>query len=307
MVENCPPEFLNFSPFADPVVNACFSSVETAGLAVQSLGNSITKQDGITIAEVISVTPQSYSKMPGQRGTRVDVKSKTAANQELIYEVNMYPDRTIHQRNFLAAAQAVTDGAREGTTAAEFAERMPYIICINILGFDIRKDNSDWLQPAKYVYIKEPIVAALPQLISYDIELPKFRLAPPDFKSDLYCWVYALEKAHQTGKTIREVVEMTVELREFEVRDGGFRQFCDRYQFVATDPNTRNEFLKWRRELMRQQGMLDAAFEEGAERERTKWQGIVADKDAALADKDAALADKDAEIARLCKLLDGNK
>jgi hypothetical protein len=34
---------------------------------------------------------------------------------------------------------------------------------INILDFDIRKDNSDWLQPAKYVYTKEPVAVALPQ------------------------------------------------------------------------------------------------------------------------------------------------
>jgi hypothetical protein len=61
MTENRTEEFLNFSPFADPVVSACFSSVETAGLAVRSFGNSVTERDGITIAEVISVTPQSYS------------------------------------------------------------------------------------------------------------------------------------------------------------------------------------------------------------------------------------------------------
>jgi hypothetical protein len=300
MTDNNSAEFTNFSPFADPVVNACFNSVETAGLAVQSLGNSVTERDGIAIAEVVSVTPQSYSKIPGRRGTRVDVKSKTAAKQELIYEVNMYPDRTIHQRNFLAAAQAVTDGANEGTTAAQFAEEMPCVICINILGFDIREDNLDWLQPTKYVYVKEPIAVALPQFAGYDIELPKFRLAPPDFASDLYCWVYALDTAHLTGKTIKEVVNMTAGLREFEVRNGGFRQFCDRYQLVAADPNTRDEFQKWRRELMRQQGMRDAAFEEGAEREREKWQSI-------LADKDAKLADKDAEITRLRAMLGETK
>jgi hypothetical protein len=322
MTDDYPSKFLNFSPFADPVVSACFSSVETAGLAVRSLGNSVTQQDGITIAEVISVTPQSCSKTPGRRGTRVDVRSKTAANQELIYEVNMYPDHAIHQRNFLAAAQVVMEGAGEGTTSAELAKRMPYVICINILDFNIRKDNPDWLQPAKYVYTKEPIAVAMPQYISYDIELPKFRLAPPDFTSDLYCWVYSLEEARKTGKTIKEVVDMTVEIREFADRDIGFRQFCDRYQFVAADPDTRNEFLKWQLELMRQQGIRDAALEEGAlageKRERTKWQGIVADKDAewqgivtgkdaalaaALADKDGALA----EIARLRKLLGKNK
>jgi hypothetical protein len=42
-----------------------------------------------------------------------------------------------------------------------------------------------------------------------------------------------------------------------------------------------------------------SALQHAAEVERKKWQGVVADKDAALVDKDAALADKDAEITRL--------
>jgi hypothetical protein len=312
MTDDYSTEFINFSPFADPVVSACFNSVETAGLAVRSLGNSVTEQDGITIAEVISVTPQSYSKIPGQRGTRVDVKSKTAAKQELIYEVNMYPDRTIHQRNFLAAAQAVTEGSSEGTTASQFTRQMPHTICINILDFDVRKDNDDWLQPTKYVYTKEPIAVALPQFIGYDIVLPRFRHAPQDFASNLYCWVYALDQAHRTGKTIKEVVEMTTELRAFEVRDSGFRQFCDRYQLVATDPGTRNEFHKWRRELMRQQGLLDAAFEDGEARgvargeargearSDAKWQAKVENLEAQWQAKVAEIeARSEAKVAEL--------
>ena len=43
----------------------------------------------------------------------------------------------------------------------------------------------------------------------------------------------------------------------------------------------------------------EEALEEGEKKSDIKWQGIVADKDAALADKDAALADQAAENARL--------
>jgi hypothetical protein len=73
-------EKLECSPFDDPIVSACFAGVETAGEVVRSLSNSITARDGITIAKVNSVTPQSYSAIPGERGTRVDIKSKTEAN-----------------------------------------------------------------------------------------------------------------------------------------------------------------------------------------------------------------------------------
>jgi hypothetical protein len=42
---------------------------------------------------------------------------------------------------------------------------------------------------------------------------------------------------------------------------------------------------------------LGNARREASAKERAKWQGVVADKDAALADKDAVLADKDAALA----------
>ena len=48
---------------------------------------------------------------------------------------------------------------------------------------------------------------------------------------------------------------------------------------------------------------LGYAERQGAEKEREKWQGVVAEKDAALADKDAALADMGAEIAKLRAML----
>ena len=150
-------EKLECSPFDDPIVGACFASVETAGEAVRSLSNSVTAQDGIVIAKVSSVTPQSYSAIPGERGTRVDVKSKTEANQDIIIEVNMYTDRTIHQRNFLAAAQLITASSSANTTHAQMAGLMPYVIAINILNYNIREDNDDWLQPAKFVYMKRRI------------------------------------------------------------------------------------------------------------------------------------------------------
>jgi hypothetical protein len=95
---------------------------------------------------------------------------------------------------------------------------------------------------------------------------------------------------------------MTAELEEFVARNSGFQQFCDRYQFVAADPETRNEFLKWRRELMRQQGMLDAAFEEGEAQERAKWESKVAELKAESARErakwESEIAELKAELAK---------
>jgi hypothetical protein len=265
-----------YSPFDDPVVSACFSSVETAGKAIQSLSNSVTRKDGVVIAEVTSVTPQAYSAIPGERGTRVDVRSKSTANQMIILEVNMYTAKNIAQRNLLAAAQIFTSTSVANTTHHQMAVNMPFVIAINILDYRIRTDNDEWLQPAKFVYTKPPHTVALPQYASYDIIIPAFRLAPPDWDDDLYCWVYALVKAHDERRTVKEVFSMVTELKPFTLKNEGFRQFAERYEFVATSEELRNDYLNWQREVMRQQGMLEAAEEKGVERgrEQGREQGI---------------------------------
>jgi predicted transposase/invertase (TIGR01784 family) len=56
---------------------------------------------------------------------------------------------------------------------------------------------------------------------------------------------------------------MVTELKTFAHNNEGFRQFAERYEFVSTSEELRNEFLNWQRELMRQQGMLEAAEEKG--------------------------------------------
>jgi len=254
---------IDCSPFDDPIVGACFASVETAGEAIRSFSNSITSKDGIIIAEVSSVTPQSYSKMHGERGTRVDVKSKTLQNQDIILEVNMYVDKFIHQRNFLAASQIITMSSTPNTTPEQMAKHIPYVIAINILNYTIRDDHDDWLQPARFVYTKPPHIVALPQYVSYDIELPKFKHAKPDWTDDAYCWMYALTKAHEERKTMKEVVSMVTDLKPFSLNNNGFKQFSERYEFIATNDEIRNEYYKWQRELLRQAGIMEAAHDEG--------------------------------------------
>jgi len=256
-------EKIEYSPFDDPIVSACFSDVETAGEAIRSLANSITLKDGIFITKIKSVTPQRYSKTPGKRGTRVDVLSKTETNQDIILEVNMYMDETIHQRNYFASSQLTTESSTANTTHPQMVDQMPYVIAINILNYKIRSDNDDWLQPVKVVYAKPPHLIALPQLTIYDIELPKFNEAKPDWKDDLYCWIYALMRAHEEHMTIKEVIKMIPEIQPFVAENKGFQQFCERYEFVATDESVRNEYLKWQRENMRQKGIVDGAKKEG--------------------------------------------
>jgi predicted transposase/invertase (TIGR01784 family) len=43
---------------------------------------------------------------------------------------------------------------------------------------------------------------------------------------------------------------MTPELQTFAKQDAGFRQFCEQYNRVASDPKTRREYLNWCGQMM---------------------------------------------------------
>jgi predicted transposase/invertase (TIGR01784 family) len=263
MSEQTPNTALALSPLADPVVAAIFSDVQSSGLAVESLIGAVLAKDGVKIGKVVSVTPQRHYKHPGDRGCRIDIEAATDENERAFFEVQLNVDPTIFQRNLFSASRTIADSAKAGTGHRELAASMPQVISINILNFNIREDNKDFLQPVKLLYTKAPHTVALEQFSIYNIQLPRFREMEEDFGDPLYCWIYAMDTAMREQKTIREVIAMTPQMQQFETIDTGFRQYCDRYERVATDPATRDEYYRWIDEQIRQQGMMLGAEEKG--------------------------------------------
>ena len=47
---------------------------------------------------------------------------------------------------------------------------------------------------------------------------------------------------------------MTPALQEYAEKDAGYQQFCERYQFVSSDPKTRKEYMLWFNDRMREEG-----------------------------------------------------
>ena len=76
----------------------------------------------------------------------------------------------------------------------------------------------------------------------------------PDFTNNLYCWAYTLYTAHTENKTVQEVIAVTPALQEYAEKDAGYQQFCERYQFVSSDPKTRKEYMLWFNDRMREEG-----------------------------------------------------
>ena len=100
------------------------------------------------------------------------------------------------------------------------------------------------------------------------MQLPQIEKMKPDFDNALYNWCFAMYTAHAKGKTLQEVINMTSELQNYMVLDPGFRQFCERYNFVAADPQTQKEYVNWVKDLMREQGLTEAAWLNGVEEGR---------------------------------------
>jgi predicted transposase/invertase (TIGR01784 family) len=136
---------------------------------------------------------------------------------------------------------------------------MPKIIVIDLLNYNLREDNKEYLQPIKMLYTKPPTREALSQISIYVVQLPRIREIKQNFDDSLYCWLYTLDTAHQEQKTIEEVLEMEPRLKPFAEEDPGFKQYRDRYGRVTTSREIRDEYFRWIDEQLHQAGLLGGA------------------------------------------------
>ena len=253
------------SPLADPVIGAIFANAEVAGMAAKSLIRVTLESEGDNTFEgkILRVTPQrSYIGLP-HRGCRVDIEVESDANEIAIFEIQIDPDIHIMKRDLFSASHIFTRTSSKGDTSAQMAAKLPRVICINILGYNLREDNKEVVQPFMIQYTKPPVQVAIPNFSGYNIQLPRILEMEPDFTNGLYCWGYTLYTAHVEGKTIKEVLDMQPALQTYAREDEGYQQFCEQYQLVATDPRSRDEYAMWFNARMREEGMKEAAIEIG--------------------------------------------
>jgi len=257
---------LVLSPLADPVASAILADVNVAGLALESLIRAVLEEAQHKFAgKIVSVTPQYTHSGIRNRGCRVDVEVKTDANEYAIFELQITPDVHIMLRDLFAASHIFTRSAKKGDSSALMASKMPTVISINILCYNVREDNTDIVQPFEILYTKEPIKVAIPNFSGYNVQLPRILDMKQDFTNALYCWCYTLYTAHTKSMTIQEVLEMTPALQEYAEYDAGYKQFCDQYNLVASSPQAIQEYYLWYKDRMREEGMMLAAIQQNSE------------------------------------------
>ena len=231
-----------------------------------------------SIGQFEIVNPEMPPEAVGDKFCRLDI-NMTVDGQRFDLEIQVDDEGDYPERSLYYWAREYSTALGEGRKYKE----LPRTVIISIVGFnmfDCEEFHSEF-QPLE-VTRHTPLTDK--QSLHY-FELPKI---PEEVSADdeLKLWL-ALFKA-KTEEELKRIEELEVPIMEQAIK--AYRQV------TAT-----NEFKEIERLRSLARHNEAAALHHAAEVEREKWQGVVADKDAALADKDAtieaAIAEKDAAIA----------
>ena len=224
----------------------------------------------------------------GKKFCRLDI-NMTINEQKVDLEVQVSNEGNYPERSLFYWAREFSTGLNEG----EDYSLLPRTIIISILGFNQFDDPKKFHREFQALEITthEPLTD---KMILHFYELKKL---PPlnnkDSGKDLWLKLFRAE----TEEELTKIEEMEVPVMSEAIRA---------YRHVAASPEFR-EIERVRSKTMHDEAQ---ALRNAERRERAKWQGVVADKDATIADKDAtiagkdvALADKDIEIEHLMQQL----
>ena len=247
----------------------------------------IAKMLGIqleSIGEFVITNPNIPPDAISEKYCRLDINMKVDG-RKVGLEVQVsnegdYPERSLY---YWAREYSSALGAGE-----EYSD-LPQTIVISIVAFnlfDCTEFHSVFhaLETTRHTPLTDRFC------LQY-YELPKL---PNDVgaEDELKLWLTLFKAKTEEDLSKIEALEVPV-----------MKQAIEAYREVtATD-----EFKELERLRSRARHNEASALGHARREERNKWQGVVAEKDAALAEKNAALAEKDAQIAELQAKLDEDK
>ena len=242
---------------------------------------------GIPLASIKDfwvINPDIPPDTVGEKFCRLDI-NMTVDGQRVDLEIQVANEGDYPERSLYYWAREYSTALSEGK---EYRD-LPRTIVISILAFKLF-DCEDFHSEFQLLEVTRHTQLTDKQVLHY-FELPKLPEVV-DADDGLKLWL-TLFKA-ETEEDLAKIEELGGSVMKEAI--GAYRQVS------ATD-----KFKEIERLRSRARHNEASALYHAAEMERAKWQGVVAEKDAALTEKDAALAEKDALIARLMAQLDGNK
>lgn len=215
------------SPLNALVFASLFQNMNSAPAMLELL-NAILEASGEEPVEQILDLMSEYPLIAqgvGSKYGRVDVLVRTLSKRVFDFEVQIDWD-SMNNRGFFYGGRLMTQEFKEGTPYSE----MPRMRIINLLGFRIRKDNPELIQPVILAYEKEPLREATDVFKIYNIQMPVFRERHKTLESvngnPFFTWLYLLDKGYLNEQ-------------EMEVLSGmseGMRTFARQYHIAMNDP-----------------------------------------------------------------------
>ena len=229
-----------------------------------------------SIEEFVITNSEMTPEMIGEKFCRLDI-NMTVDGKRVDLEIQVTDEGDYSERSLYYWAREYSTALKEG---GEYKD-LPRTIVISIIAFEMF-DCTEFHSEFQPLEVNRHTLLTDKQVLHY-FELPKL----PEVTSaddELKLWL-ALFNA-ETEEELTRIQEMEVSV---------MREAIDAYrQVTATD-----EFKEMERLRSRARHNEASAIGYAVDREREKWQGVVADRDAALADRDAALAAQAAQIAEL--------
>ncbi|MDR1001469.1 MAG: Rpn family recombination-promoting nuclease/putative transposase [Clostridiales bacterium] len=209
---------------------------------------------------------------------RLDI-NMTVDGQRVDLEIQVQDEGDFPERTLFYWARDYSSALPAGGKYHE----LPRVVIISIMAFNLF-DCEDYHSEFQPLEITRHTPLTDKQSLHY-FELPKLPEVI-DADDELKLWL-SLFKA-ETEEELKQIEELEVPV---------MRQAIGAYRIITATPEFRERARLHEKARHDEAQALEHATEVATEVERAKWQGVVADKDAALADKDVALADKDAALA----------
>jgi predicted transposase/invertase (TIGR01784 family) len=227
-----------------------------------------------SIDKFLITNPDMPPEVAGEKFCRLDI-TMTVDGQRIDLEVQVANEGDYKERSLYYWAREYSSALREGE---EYSE-LPRTIVISILAFKLFDCVEYFSEYQVFETTRHTLLTDRLCLLYY--ELPKLPQID-DEKDELKLWL-ALFNA-KTEEDLLKIATIGGAVMEQAIK--AYRQV------TATD-----EFKELERLRSRARHNEASALGHARREEAAKWQGVVAEKDAALADKDAVLADKDEALA----------
>ncbi|MCL2254823.1 MAG: Rpn family recombination-promoting nuclease/putative transposase [Lachnospiraceae bacterium] len=233
--------------------------------------------------EVIIVDPHLIRDNSTDKLGIVDVKIKTVSGKTVHIEIQCKPFLHMRQRLAYYSGKMITEQIGKSDKYSEIKQ----VISIIITEYEFIENSANFHH--RFTMYDKNNKIELSDIVEINtLELCKI---PDESDSRLFYWLKFIKS------------EGEVEMEALANKDPLMRKAVARLMELSADEKTRLLYEAREKERMDYEDRIDEARSEGEKKERTLWQGVVADKDKRLADKDKQLADKDKRLAELEALL----